>query len=408
VNRISYFILTALLFLPLVAWSKDAAVVTLVLCALAGFSRYDSQKADMFLSIIHTPTGRFICAFALWSLISLLWTPHLSGLAWLKAFLTIALAAFVAMSLATTKMESAQRLVTPAIYAVLGVFTVLLVERVTGGFFIGLHRSGQTAAQLFNAMNGGLVLLCCTAFPIACLLRLKTGTWRWSALFFISVFMVSASYRMDAVPVALFAGLLSFLMVYRWRAPVFVGLSALIGIAAVCWAAIAAGASMANLDIWFAENIHPNWGYRIAIWGSVSTLIGDKFLIGHGFDAARFVGQTAGLVPDPSGKTSFLHPHNGMLQIWLELGLVGVGLLLAVAISVVRQILKCSPGRTALAAVAGTLSASTTIWLLSYGVWQGWWLAVLGLALSAVILVFRTAPASIIDASDQVPASFTS
>ena len=196
---------------------------------------------------------------------------------------------------------------------------------------------------------------------------------------------------MDAVPVAVGAGLVSFILVMKWRVRPFVAIALLIGIGGVSWPTLASLATAADLHIWFAENVHPNWGYRITIWGRVSELISENFLIGYGFDSSRVVGHTAGLIPDAIGRTSFLHPHNGLMQIWLELGLIGVVLLLTTAVSVLRLTVQCSPRPLSLAVAAGTMSASATIWLLSFGVWQGWWLAVLGLTVSAVVLCFRLA-----------------
>jgi O-antigen ligase len=162
-----------------------------------------------------------------------------------------------------------------------------------------------------------------------------------------------------------------------------------IGLGALCWPVVAYLASEADFHIWFTENVHPNWGYRIAIWGRVSELISENVLIGYGFDASRFIGETAGLIPDAAGRTSFMHPHNGFLQIWLELGLVGVALFSATAILSVRQTVRRAPNRQALAVAAGTITASSVTWLLSFGIWQAWWLAALGLNVCAATLLFR-------------------
>lgn len=68
-----------------------------------------------------------------------------------------------------------------------------------------------------------------------------------------------------------------------------------------------------------------------------------------------------------------LHPHNGALQIWLELGVLGVAVLAIVPVLIFRCV-KGMPNKN-LAILAALLSAYMTPWLLSYGVWQSWWLA---------------------------------
>ncbi|NKB43485.1 MAG: hypothetical protein GKS03_04320 [Alphaproteobacteria bacterium] len=390
-SRTSITVLSALFFIPLAAWFKDAAVVALAFGVLAClFSSY-APRPKALLSFSKTPFGLFAVLFVLWSLLSLLWAPQFPGTAWLKAVLAIGLGAILATTVVRAPRESLLDLTNAIIFSALALLSVLLIERLSGGFFVGLARPNETTDQLFNVMNGGLVLLCCTSFSVAGLLRLKTETWRYPVLFLTSVLAITASYRMDAVPVAVGAGLVSFILVMKWRVRPFVAIALLIGIGGVSWPTLASLATAADLHIWFAENVHPNWGYRITIWGRVSELISENFLIGYGFDSSRVVGHTAGLIPDAIGRTSFLHPHNGLMQIWLELGLIGVVLLLTTAVSVLRLTVQCSPRPLSLAVAAGTMSASATIWLLSFGVWQGWWLAVLGLTVSAVVLCFRLA-----------------
>ncbi len=377
------------MFVPLVAWFKDATVVVLALSAMAAFLGRDTKRYDLIPATLRTNSGFIFCAIFIWTLASFMWAPHVSTMAWVKAVIVIGLAYVVCVGIEKTPRDKLAKLVMPIIYAVLGLLAVLLIERLTDGFLVGLVRDGQATDSLLNVMNGGLVLLSGLSFFVAALLHLKTQSWRIPALFLAAGLVLTATYRMDAVPVALAAGLLSSLLVLRWRTPAFFLVTSVIGLGALCWPVVAYLASEADFHIWFTENVHPNWGYRIAIWGRVSELISENILLGYGFDASRFIGEAAGLMPDAAGRTSFMHPHNGLLQIWLELGLIGVVLFLAAAILSVRQIARRAPNRQALAVAAGTITASSAIWLLSFGIWQGWWLAALGLNVCVVTLLFR-------------------
>lgn len=388
-SRTSTLIVSALFFIPLVAWFKDATVVVLSLGVLASLLSSESPRPLDFLSFMKTPIGVSAGLLVLWSLLSILWAPHFPGTAWLKAFLAITLGTILASTLARASREALWRLAMATIAAIFVLLGLLIVERISGGFLVGLARPAETTAQLFNVMNGGLVLLCCTTFAVAGVLRLKTENWRYPLLFLMTVFAVTASYRMDAVPVAVGAGLLSFVLVLQWRVRAFVMIALLVGVGSAGWPVLASLATDAGLHIWFADIVHPNWGYRITIWNRVSELISENVLIGYGFDSSRVLGETAGLLPDATGRTSFLHPHNGMLQIWLELGLIGVGLFLFACATLLRLAVKCASSPLSLAVAAGTMTASATIWLLSYGIWQGWWLAALGLTVSAVVMCFR-------------------
>jgi O-antigen ligase len=73
-----------------------------------------------------------------------------------------------------------------------------------------------------------------------------------------------------------------------------------------------------------------------------------------------------------------LHPHNGVLQIWLELGAVGALLLGALVGCAFWQAasLASPPAR---AAASAAVASAVVIGCVSYGIWQTQWLAVLGL-----------------------------
>jgi exopolysaccharide production protein ExoQ len=83
-----------------------------------------------------------------------------------------------------------------------------------------------------------------------------------------------------------------------------------------------------------------------------------------------------------------LHPHNAILQWWLELGLIGAALAGLLAASLFRCTDKLSDTR-ARALACGHLVTGLGIASLSFGAWQSWWLA--SLALSAFFLLLVTA-----------------
>jgi len=383
----------ALLFVPLVAWSRDASVVVLTLSVVAITHSQWSNRSDLFKSAFSSSAAKLLCLMMLFAGLSLAWSPQFSPLPLAQASLTVILCVVLCAGVQHLPLEDIQKAIKSTVVAGLALLAVLLVERLTGGFFVGLHRNEQTTDQLFNVMNGGLVFMACISIPAMCLLRVRTGNWIWPAILIGVCFALGLSYRMDAVPVAVLAGLLSFLLIQKWGTRMAVGIIVSIGIVSVGWALLAAIWATPTLQVWFTDTIHPNWGHRIAIWGRASELIHQRILLGHGFDAARALGQTAGLTPDPAGRTSFLHPHNGMIHLWLELGGVGVSVFTAALIVAVRSVLSKSSTRFIAALVTGTFSATATIWLFSFGVWQPWWIAVMGLATAAVMIVIKLAAA---------------
>jgi O-antigen ligase len=90
-------------------------------------------------------------------------------------------------------------------------------------------------------------------------------------------------------------------------------------------------------------------------------------------------------VTQPHAELMPLHPHNGALQLWLELGvigaLIGAALMLALGVAASRS--------AAPAAGAGMLASAAVTGMLSFGLWQAWWVASLLLAMVALALVPR-------------------
>ncbi|SVE50744.1 uncharacterized protein METZ01_LOCUS503598, partial [marine metagenome] len=80
------------------------------------------------------------------------------------------------------------------------------------------------------------------------------------------------------------------------------------------------------------------------------------------------------------GEALPLHPHNAIIQIWLELGLVGLILFSALFFVLVMAIPNRRKESAACAISASVLTAGLVVSQLGFGFWQGWWLATLGVA----------------------------
>ncbi len=144
--------------------------------------------------------------------------------------------------------------------------------------------------------------------------------------------------------------------------------------------------------------------HRLVIWDFTAARIAEKPLTGWGLEASRAMpggraqpdaatldrlnitnpAQRAFLA-NPHVEVMPLHPHNGALQIWLELG--GIGALLG---AVLMLALGFAASRSAVPAVgAGMLASAAVTGMLSFGLWQAWWVASLLLAMVALHLAPR-------------------
>jgi O-antigen ligase len=146
--------------------------------------------------------------------------------------------------------------------------------------------------------------------------------------------------------------------------------------------------------------LKPSAIHRVVIWRFADERIGERALLGWGLDAARVIpgGNEHVAVPDANGRPLLvermpLHPHNGALQVWLELGAVGA--LVAALLAMVAASRLAGPSLEPLARAGGlaALIAAAVELSLSYGMWQSWWIAALWLAAFAVQLVIADPPA---------------
>lgn len=138
--------------------------------------------------------------------------------------------------------------------------------------------------------------------------------------------------------------------------------------------ALAAGAlAMPALMLW-ADNLSvlafkPSAAHRLQIWEFTARRIVEKPFLGWGLDTARVM-PNFGETPMVGATVIPLHPHNAVLQLWLETGMVG----LALALSPVLWMALRSGTSPARAALLGTLTAAAAGSLTGYGLWQEWWL----------------------------------
>lgn len=146
-----------------------------------------------------------------------------------------------------------------------------------------------------------------------------------------------------------------------------------------------------------ADGIAASAAHRLLIWDFVTGRIAEKPVLGWGMEASRTVPGHRD-PPAPAALERFrltgptaaawlvdakllpLHPHNGPLQLWLELGLPGAALGAALA-----WLLGAAAARSARPAVAtAMLAAGSVTAMLSFGAWQEWWVGAELMALAAV------------------------
>ncbi len=355
-------------FVPLVAWVKDATVAALAVGTILVLANAELRRAALAPPRL-APSVIVFAALALWTLISFAWAPVFPGVNWAKAFAAIALIALLARGVDAAPEPS--QIARALLIAWAALFVLLLVERVTGGFFLGLERVGASPERNFDTLSPGLAFLTCLTFPAAFMLwQRHRRLWMPIALV-LACFALGVTYRMDAAPIALIAGSIAFLCVWIAGRVGFAAVAGLLALVAVAWGTLASLAWSNDLPAWLTQHFTRNWGLRVEIWHQVDDLIRARPVLGYGFDAARAVVQ-------------YIHPHNGLLQVWLELGVIGVALFLTWSALALVGLQRRGQDRAALATILATALTVSVFWEVSFGIWQGWWLAAIGLTFIAL------------------------
>ena len=131
--------------------------------------------------------------------------------------------------------------------------------------------------------------------------------------------------------------------------------------------------------------------HRLAIWTAFEHRGFDRPWLGHGFDASFKVAETPrpGGAPPPEDSAHIVgfHPHDVLLQFWVELGALGLAAASVVLVAVLSR-LRRRRG-PALAARLGLLVAVVGVGLVGLSAWQPWWIA----SIAAALLWFDRAEA---------------
>jgi O-antigen ligase len=129
--------------------------------------------------------------------------------------------------------------------------------------------------------------------------------------------------------------------------------------------------------------------HRVEIWNFTAGRILRHPLFGLGLEGSRAIpigDLPPGFMPISHDKPP-LHPHNIFLQLWLEFGAVGS----VIAFAFMAAFIKAAASlRKPLANFAlATIAASLSVASFAFGIWQGWWLALL-IFLPALLLLSDT------------------
>ncbi|MEO6376482.1 MAG: O-antigen ligase family protein [Caulobacteraceae bacterium] len=367
-----WLLLGALALTPLLAYLGNLGFAPLT--AIVGLACLPLLARDRSPSL----GMAILCGLLAWGLISTAWSPvaplapnfhrykEVEALTWLKLILQLPLYGAFVFAASRTSPTLARRsvLVLGVGMTILAVF--LLIEGVDSAAvyqWIKAHVGDPTRPDLArrNVARACYVLVL-LLWPAALMLwrcRLKSLTVAISMAVVVGPLLLDV----DAPLAALLVSLAAFLLV---RFAGQIGIYLLMAGTTLYFAF----APVLLTLVGGAIGGKASWGARQAIWRFVVDRIYEHPLRGWGLDASRSL-------PEPVP----LHPHDGALQLWLELGVPGAVLSALFWAWMIWSLATVEARDRTLAAVgAATAFAYLTIGALSFGIWQEWWLALGALA----------------------------
>lgn len=363
------------LLVPIAVLAEKGEVIVL---GLAGaVLLVQAAAAGTWRLAFRTPAAAVFVGLLIWALVTAAWavsTP--AALELWKSLALIFAAILVTLSAARRLPEADRGRVTNWALSGLCLGLVLLgIEIAFGQPLSRLLQSSGTAPRLAG-LNAAVSIALAAVWPVAAALW-RRGQRAFAVALIVALAAVVAFSDGASAKIAFGAALSVFAVVWfaqRRAVDILCLIAALLILAAPAafHTVLPAPQSLDQTVTGAARSAL----HRLYIWDFTARRIADKPFAGWGFDSARDI---------PGGKRRVLgnapvmslHPHNAALQIWLELGAPGAAL--AALLVLVTGAGVGRSARLERAAGAAALFGALTVAGLSFGIWQNWWLAALGL-----------------------------
>lgn len=370
-----------LLLPPLLIVMPKAAVPLVLLCSATAVVRIGLERRRPALP--DRLILALLSALFLWAAVSCFWATDPSGsLFRLLRVVAMVLAGLIligeSLSLGREEREVVARWIVAGFF--LG-FALLVAERFSGAYLHYSFGYQHPDRAVFSGLNRAATSFAILVWPVT-LLVARTRAGRWAYLLPAVVLAALLTLVSHAAILGFAAGLvvavtsLRFRQVVQWLlilAPlvVLLGTPPAVGL-------------LKDQDLYGQGLIKHSGAHRLYLWSFYAERIEERPLLGWGFNGSR---QFREQEIEPTASERFRvvsHPHNALVQIRMELGVVGSAVAVALLILLVRRAERLP--RATRAVAQAVFASSFTVASLSYGIWQSQWLATL-LAMALLVLL---------------------
>lgn len=338
------------------------------------------------------PLSGFLATFILLAGVSAWWSIAPSSS--LRSALNIGLSGFGGLVLAASavRLEKSQRVFFEKALIVggtLGLFLIMFEQSsdwiLTRWLFQMKGQSVQYKTTMALVFNPGMTISVLYIWPWLLIIRKKLGPW--SALLALVMALIAIFLSEAETPLlALVLGLVVASASLVSRKLVFGLFGALIVIGTVTAPLLPGALPDPETETSRYPTLSHSALHRLSIWRTAGERIAERPVFGFGMNATRHLYNESDKTKrfydtdDPNKKSWFnnfepipLHVHNGVLQIWLELGAFGALLLLGVLLAVLKLVYQKIDDTVHSAFGLGMLTSGLFIFSASFGPWQSWW-----------------------------------
>ncbi len=391
------FVCVALIIGPLSVYASNWIPAVGAVAALAVMVRWALAR-----SCRGAPLGRLpwlLAALLLWGALSAVWAVAPSdSIETVAKMSAVSIAALVLLSAALSLPSGATTKIGLALALGIMISDILIsIEFTTHGHFLSLI-TGESLPGLgwTNLYNRSVSLLALLIWPACYTIFRRFGPIAALTLFGVTA-AVASQTTSAAVLVALAFGALvggaamASPQITRW-----VFMAALVALL-VALPTLPTVAPLAKDYMLRSDSSSGSTLHRLVIWEYVAARANERPVRGWGMDATRHLpgaGQEVVVATTSDGGVIrgalvSLHPHNGLLQVWLELGVPGVAAVFALLFLAIAWIGRQLDGRKRQATALAVFAAGAVLLELSFGVWQGWWQASLWVSAALTVAVLK-------------------
>ncbi|MCF8479095.1 MAG: O-antigen ligase family protein [Rhodospirillum sp.] len=389
-------VLASLVSLPFVAlFAHSQVIIPIGLLALMGGwvlweDRRDAgSRGDPYLILPSRPSVLFMVgvAFPLWALVTLAWSPSpTAGARGAISMVVIALGGVLCVRCLNSLSDPIhkRRLVGLLSAAVLAGATVVILEALSGGLLLPLIKPSLLSLEdRVSSLNSGVII----GFLLAWVLvmgALEQGrrplAGGLAVGMVLMVFLSNSESAKAALIMAISTGVASLLL-GRWALRlVFLGYGMVLVLTPFVFRHILTDTLFREM----APSLPFSLQHRFIMWRHVSEWVFEHPILGWGIGSSRsfehervvrdfFLGEFGWV--QKSLQVMPIHPHNASLQIWLDLGVVGLVIVILFLFLSLAFLERRERSRWHQAGVTGLTAGGLVVTLGTFSMWQGWLMA---------------------------------